>query len=512
MKRFKYFYAILFALGFIAISCSKHFLEIEPSHMISNVQIAEISEYNPDIQSGYIQGIYSTMIMRESGGLSGSHYDFGHKAYDIISDMQSGDMVLLGLTYGWYGGLSDRTDFIDYTVSFPHYMFWRYYYRVIYYSNTMINLVSSNSDGTIVTEGATDEATTINRHYLGQALVMRAYSYYYLMQFLTSEYTPDRLVAPIYKDLNTVNAPLSTQKEVFDLIISDLTLASEYLKDFTRSNKSEVNTDIAKAFLAYTYAYMGDQESLEKAYNLTNELILSGSYNLMTINEILYDETTQKGGGFNDVETSGWMWGTDIIAENKIYLISWWGQVDVFSYSYAYAGDRKGIDKELYDSMRDDDLRKKQFSTKAATRWAPINKFYAPGRKMGGQGYSNPVVADYVYMRIAEMYLLNAEVAAKLGRESEAKAVLKDLLEDRIEDLSYLDALSGEELKKEIWMQTRIELWGEGKSLMALKRNKQTVKFGSNHLHLKGESFPYNHETMVLRIPENEILNNPSIQ
>lgn len=510
MKRFKYFYAILFALGFIAISCGKDFLEAEPTNQLSHVQIAEISLINPDIQASNITGVYNTMIQRESGGLTDSHYDFGHKAYDIISDMQSGDMVLLGLNYGWYSGLSDRTDFTDYTRSFPHYMYWRYLYRIIFSTNGIINSFS-NSEGTELPEG-TDEETESVRHYLGQALIMRAYAYYYLMQFLTSDYTPDALVAPIYRSSETVNNPLSTQKEIFDLIISDLTLGINYLKDFTRKNKSEVNADIAKAFLAYTYAYIGDQESLGKSYNLTNELISSGAYKLMTIEEILYNETTQSGGGFNDVNTSGWMWGTDLTPENKIYLVSWWGQVDVFSYSYAYAGDRKGIDKELYDSMRDDDLRKNQFSTKAATRWAPINKFYAPGRQMGGQGYSNPVVADYIYMRIAEMYLLNAEVAAKLGRESDAKAVLKDLLEDRIEDLSYLDALSGDELKHEIWMQTRIELWGEGKSLMALKRNKQTVKFGNNHLHLKGDSFPYNHETMVLRIPENEILNNPSIQ
>lgn len=512
MKRFKYIYAIVLAtLGFLTISCSKDFLEAEPTSQLSTVQIAEISEVNPAIQSSNIRGIYNTMIQIESGGLVDSHYDFGHKAYDIFSDIQSGDMVLLGLTYGWYGGMSDRTDFTDYTLSAPHYMYWRYYYRIIFAANGIINAFS-NPEGTELNgEGDTPEAFEEKRHFLGQALVMRAYAYYYLMQFLTTDYTPEKPVVPIYKSSETMNNPLSTQKEVFDLIISDLTLGIGYLGDFTRANKTAVNVDVAKAFLAYTYAYMNDSESLAKAYDLSNEIISSGKYKLMTINEILYDEDTQQGGGFNDVNTSGWMWGTDLTPETGIYLISWWGQVDYYSYSYAYAGDRKGIDKELYDNMREDDKRKKQFSTKAATRWAPINKFYAPGRKPGGQGSSSPVVADYVYLRVAEMYLLNAEVAAKLGREAEAIATLKTLLADRIEDLSYLDALSGDELKKEIWMQTRIELWGEGKTLMALKRNKQTVKFGTNHLHLKGESFAYNDPTMMMMIPENEILNNPSL-
>lgn len=510
MKRNIYFYSLLLFLSTILLSCGKDFLEVEPNAQISSIQMDRISEFYPEIEAANMNGIYYSMIQRESGGLVDSHYDFGQKAYDIFSDMQSGDMVLLGLTYGWYGEFSTRTVFTDNTRLAPHYMFWRYYYRMIFNTNKTINLFS-NPDGTVAPTNENADAEKKARHFLGQALVMRAHAYYYLMQFLTTEYTPDQKVAVIQKTTDGVNQPLSTQKEIFDLILSDLNLAVNYLNDFTRSNKGQVDASIAKALLAYTYAYVGDQASLEKAYDLTSDIINSGKYTLMSIKEILFDTQTQTGGGFNDLNTSGWMWGADLTPESKIYLISWWGQMDIYSYSYAAAGDRKGIDKKLLDDSRSDDLRKKQFASYAAHRYAPINKFYAPGRKMFGQGSSKPVVADYVYMRVAEMYLLNAEVAAKLGREAEAKAMLKKLLEDRIPDLTYLDGLTGEELKKEIWMQTRMELWGEGKSLMALKRNKQTVTFGTNHLHLKGESFPYNHPTMTLRIPENELLNNPSL-
>jgi hypothetical protein len=42
-------------------------------------------------------------------------------------------------------------------------------------------------------------------------------------------------------------------------------------------------------------------------------------------------------------------------------------------------------------------------------------------------------------------------------------------------------------LKKEIYLQTRIEFWGEGKSYLAMKRKATTTR-GSNHLFFAGDS------------------------
>jgi hypothetical protein len=43
---------------------------------------------------------------------------------------------------------------------------------------------------------------------------------------------------------------------------------------------------------------------------------------------------------------------------------------------------------------------------------------------------------------------------------------------------------NGNYIAKEIYLQTRIEFWGEGKSYLAMKRNKATTTRGSNHLFL----------------------------
>jgi len=219
------------------------------------------------------------------------------------------------------------------------------------------------------------------------------------------------------------------------------------------------------------------------------------------------DEIT---GGFNDVNTPGWMWGIDLTTEVGLGLRSWWGQVDSFSFSYAWAGDFKAIDRGLYDQIPETDARKNQFrDDDFANRFLlPINKFYDPGRVIGGQ---RQITTDYVYMRVAEMYLLNAEALAKSGDEAGAQARLKLFLNERVDDSSYVDALSGTDLTNEIYLQTRIELWGEGKSYLAMKRNQATIVRGANHLSNVGVPIPYNDERLTFEIPELEIQNNPFI-
>jgi hypothetical protein len=66
-------------------------------------------------------------------------------------------------------------------------------------------------------------------------------------------------------------------------------------------------------------------------------------------------------------------------------------------------------------------------------------------------------------------------------------------------------------LKNEIYLQTRIELWGEGRSYLAMKRNKATTVRGANHLSFVGTPIPYNDERMTFEIPEGEIQFNPFI-
>lgn len=192
-------------------------------------------------------------------------------------------------------------------------------------------------------------------------------------------------------------------------------------------------------------------------------------------------------------------------------LLDWWGQMDYYTYSYAWAGDTKSIDDLLFSQIPASDIRSTQFGTGAAAL-QPINKFFDPGRTPAGQFV---ITTDLIFMRVEEFYLLSAESAARMGDDGTAKARLRDLLEIRLGSTAnanaYLAAFSGTALQDEIYLQTRMELWGEGKSYYAMKRNQATVTRGTNHVFRPGESFAYDSDEMSFQIPENEIINNPNI-
>ena len=478
----------MYAIAALAFtSCSDEFLETEPTEFVSATQIAEYSETNPDLQAANISGIYSLMYQTGTGGTT-RHDDFGQKGYDIYGDMLSSDMVLAGLTYGWYSYISQMTATTDFTTN-AAYQVWRYYYRIAFSANTVIQGLGGND--------AVPESDQ-GKYFMGQAKAMRGYAYFYLAQYYARGYNPSEPILPIYPDNDTEAQPLSTTQEVYDFIVSDLTDAVELLDGYSRTGKQEVNKYVAEGLLAYTYAAMGNYDEV---VTLTEDVITNGGFTLMSRDEVL--------GGFNDASTSGWMWGVDLTTDQGLDLVSWWGQVDLYTYSYAWAGDPKTIDSGLYSSIPDNDVRKGQFiDAYGDGDLYPIGKFYDPAKEIGGQ---RNVITDYVYMRVAEMYLLHAEASAMTGDEAGAREALSTVLSMRLDDVSYIDGLSGGDLEDEIYLQTRIELWGEGKSYLAMKRLQATITRGDNHLSNAGESISYDDPRLTFPIPQSEVQNNPNI-
>ncbi|BDD10738.1 membrane protein [Fulvitalea axinellae] len=469
-------------------ACSDDYLETDITEFLSDKGLDEAAKYNPDLLNGSVAGLYTLMINRGTGGTTG-HDDIGQKGYDIYSDLLSGDMVLTGVRYGWYEDVTRMKVTVNYSET-ENYRPWRYYYRIIFNANIIID-ASVDENG----KAKNDDV----KHNLGQAKAMRAYAYYYLANLYANEYNPSEPTLPLYTTVSDEAEPLATGKEVYDTIIQDLEDAKMYLADFERGNeagdKNIVNKDVVNGLLAYVYATTGDYA---KAVAAADAVISSSKYPILP-----KDELTSN--GFNNVSTPSWIWGFDIKLANDLDLRSWWGQMDIYTYSYAMAGDRKGMDHGLYKSIRDTDGRKDQFAASGG-QYLPINKFYHPERKVGGQG---DITTDYVYMRIEEMYLLKAEASAKAGDDATAKAALLELVSKRDSDPSYVSSLSGQALKDEIYKQLRIELWGEGKSYLAMKRNKATIT-REGHL-FENISVPYNDDRLTMEIPIQEIQNNPHL-
>src|SRR5690606_29900901 len=374
----KLLYILFATLIFGSSSCSKDFLDERPSDVISAEDLENAVSQDPELLNGNIAGLYTTMFETETGGTTG-HDDFGQKGYDLFMDLMVSDMALLGINYGWYRDLSRYTSTVDFTQN-NVYIPWRYYYRIIFAANTVIDAL-----------GGTDAEIEdrLSRHIMGQAKAMRAYAYFYLANLYSREGygTGQELILPIYTNTEDPNQPLSSSQDVYNLIVSDLEQAITYLDDFQRTSKDQVNKYVAEGLLAYALAARGTNEDLNRVVELTDDIIANGGFPLTSRQEAV--------GGFNNVNTGSWIWGVDLTLANGLDLVSWWGQIDLFTYSYAYVGDQKTIDLGLYDQIRSDDIRKTEFQEEYD--WSPTNKFYTPARVIGGQ---REVETDYIYQRV----------------------------------------------------------------------------------------------------------------
>ena len=154
---------------------------------------------------------------------------------------------------------------------------------------------------------------------------------------------------------------------------------------FIRTSKNQVNQDVARMMLAYVLGAKGDRDT--DVANLTQQVIQSGTNSILDMSDVT--------NGFKDVSSNSWIWGIDITETNELGLASWWGQVDTYSYSYAWAGDFKVIDSDLWDQIPEDDARKAQFynNSSSSRHLQPHGKFKA-SNTIGG--VSRITTADYV--------------------------------------------------------------------------------------------------------------------
>lgn len=525
MKIKHYINAIVIAL--VLTGCSDSFLEERPSEYLSADDISDAQELNPLVGEGNIRGIYSTMIATGSGGTDLDHDDYGHKGFDVMTDLLSGDLVLAGYNYGWYRGIAeyqDTRDFSNNTNSKP----WRFYYRIIFTANNLIKDINEEDP---------DLEDSDNMSVIGQAKAARGFAYFYLANlFGEGDYATisGAPLVPLKTEPDEEAKDLSTGAEVYKQITDDLEDAVDLLDGYDRADENEIDQDVARGLLAYAYAAKKDYTKVKE---ITEDVINESGYELLPADKLtgglVHDENDnilfgdpEEGveykdpdyglGGFNDLKNynSSWMWGQEITLDQDLDLVSWWGQMDVYTYSYAAVGDPKTINEDLYNEISDKDIRKQQFepSPYGGGQMIPGAKFYDRSREIQGQ---RSITTDYLYMRIEEMYLLNAEALAsdEIGDYPGARDRLKDLLEIRMPDdyQDYLNDIADSDLYEEIYKQTRIELFAEGKSYLAFKRLGKTITLPDNHLSLPGDQISFDENRASFEIPEEEILNNPNL-
>ncbi|WDF68826.1 RagB/SusD family nutrient uptake outer membrane protein [Sphingobacterium oryzagri] len=450
-----------------------------------------------------------------------TYYTFANPGYAAIlraSDAMGSDVAVVR---GRYGFLSPY-DYLEMhtRVGTRVNAFWTILYTAI---NTN-NIILANVDNIPGDD-------LLRQQLKGQALAFRAHSYLTIASFYQLNYAThaNTKTAPIYTEPTgpqTVGNPKASLKEIFDLVIQDLTSAEQLLADYQRptSQKYKINKQVVQALLARAYLQTNNWEAAaQKAAEARS------GYALMTGEEYA--------AGFNDLTNSEWIWGHGQRTDQSTasYNFHYLDVSTPASYYYSFMAD-----PHFKDFFEEGDVRYSLFSwdNSAPARYGLLR--YAKFR------FREDMTGDIVLIRSAETYLIQAEAYARLNRLTESATVLNQLRTARNASPLSAAGKTQTEVVAEILLERRKELWGEGFALSDIIRTQgrverkaytatnsqgQTVPaqvsitlpngntqlvnvIGHTTLRTEnnaGSEFTANSPYYIFGIPENESNNNPNL-
>ncbi|MCL8536500.1 RagB/SusD family nutrient uptake outer membrane protein [Chryseobacterium gallinarum] len=432
MKQLKYLSVSLLALWSLA-SCESE-LDTAPTNQANDVEVFKTAESAETV----INGAWAKF--NDDGT---TYANIGYSTVLRTSDAMGSDVAVLTNKYGFASAYA-FTEMVNSTTSRPLFI-WSLLYSTI---NNMNNVLAK-IDGT---EGSQEKKNQVK----GQAKALRAFCYLNLASFYQFSYLKDKtaLTAPIYTEPSTINSvgkKKASLEEIYTLIKSDLTDADHLLQEYTRNNKDKINRSVVNGLLARTYLNTGEWAKASAAAKIARE-----GFPLMAPEK--YKE------GFNDINNAEWIWGHGQTQEQSdaSYAFHYLDVSSSGSFYYSFMADP--YFKDLFDT---NDIRYQLFSWDGLKGREGLLR-YAKFK------FKPTLIADIVYMRAAEMYLIEAEAEARNGNTSQAVAVLNQLKTARKANV-YSGSLAQDDVIKEILVERRKELFGEGFSLSDIIRTQGTV-------------------------------------
>lgn len=486
-------YLIVLAAAVLSFaSCTKEF-DIVDTGTLSGSESTYVKERNPAFSRAFVNGFYSWLV-----SYGGDHDLYGHLSCLCDLEIMGQDVAING-TWG-YGTYDINHDFGAETWARARYM-WEVYFTLIKKCNEVIDLY-----------GAEDPENGTLKGYLGEAYALRAFAYTYLMLLYqdpvegstpNEKFRSDAPAVPIIyatrdgfsaEEANAVSGR-NTLADVMNEVERNIALALPLLEGYERSSKNEVNYQVAQGIAARYYLFTQQWDKAITAARAAQE-----GFDLMNESRLM--------SGFMKIEDNEVLWGFDHNTETSTVYASFYSHWSNDSPGYGGIGlSVHCIDRSLYDQIPSSDYRKALFNGAdgdPAAKTPGAQLAYA-SRKFG---YDPDWCQDYIFMRKAEMILIEAEAHARLG-DGQAADALKPLMAAR--DPQW----SGSEVTVEdVLLQRRIELWGEGFSYYDLRRNGLGVdrKYdGTNHAIEAQRAFPAHTASWNFQIPLSEIQNNANI-
>lgn len=485
-------YLMLLAIPAFMASCSSDFLDKDVSENASEEQIQDAINRDPAAIDAFISGYYKNLFNPEAGQ---SHDDFGLKAFELATDLMGGDMAMNTQAFFVFDYMLDnRLSMFRRTTTF-----YQELYAVINGANDVIAKLL------LLDDQENDEV----KAKLGQSYSLRAYMYYWLVNMYQQPYqwNKDKPGIPLYteKETRLERVPV---KEIYTQMLADAKNGYELLKGKKSSDKSKINEFAAAAIYANILSFVDDTpDQWNEVAKYAKEAIKGGS--LMSHEELL--------SGFNDINLSEVLWGSDINAETNTFYASFMSHMDPKGPGYGGAlGAFKMISSDLYDKIADDDIRKQWFGIELSEKDPNYNvKQYIQTKfsDTSTMGTGDVFASDYIYLRTGEMYFVAAEALYRANKLDEAKNMLNEIMKTR--NPKYEFNGTGQALLDEICLQKRIEMWGEGKRLFDMKRRNEDLdrSKGTNHHELvkKNPIVKAGSNLFIYQIPENELKANSAI-
>ncbi|MGN6418669.1 MAG: RagB/SusD family nutrient uptake outer membrane protein [Pseudobacter sp.] len=456
--------------------CSK-LLEIGPP--INSITTEELFVTNKQAEWA-IAGIYSKMINGTEYSASAvtqiGNNNFAAGLSTILGSLSADDLFMAG-------GQVIGTDFfasqnnLSLTNSSKADNLWKSAYRTIYDANAVIEGIGASTSSSL--------SDSVRKQLTAEALVLRAFSYFYLVNFYGD--VPLALSAAFQQ---TASLPRSPVAKVYDQIKSDLVKAKAALTaDFAIGNNERVRVNkwFAEALLARVYLYTGDyQAAISSASAVIGHTALFGVETdiskvfLPNSKEAIFQlkPTTEEARILNQTPESRQLY--NVPAANGSYFPTY------------------GITPQLANAFEANDQRKNIWMLAVPSGFIPVKyRNGAPGQY-------------YTVMRMAELHLIRAEATMLLTPAAKSTA---------IEDLNILrrragvdelnDQLSAGQVIEAIAHERRTELFTEwGHRWFDLKRTGKAEEILS--------AIPYKQPwqgnyQLLYPIPAGEIINNNNL-
>ncbi len=413
-------------------------------------------------------------------------YDWGYGSIMHYRDVMTADLAVISSGYDWYSNWAQNT------YMGAGYMkqqwIWNYFNKMVLTCNNMMSSINLET------------ATDTQQGYYGMGLAFRASAYLdmaRMYEFLPNDGTEP--LSPEGKDVLGLTVPIVTEKtteeesrnnprvpheEMFKFIMADLDQAEELIGKAARSAKTLPDISVVYGLKARAYMW---NEDYPKAAEYARKAIATGQYTPLT-----KDQWLSTNSGFNE-PNSAWMWCAQAVKEDECVqtgILNWtaWSSNEA-QYGYAAAGPFNMIGAELYNKINDRDFRKLSYKSPeggalegqepvidaafAATLPAYSSYKFRPGSG-NTDDYNIGSATAIPLMRVEEMYLIEAEAVAHTSA-AEGKQLLETFMTTYRYPTYTCRAVSQEEVIDEIFLQKRIELWGEGQIFFDYKRLDKPV-------------------------------------